>query len=300
MSVVERALKRLQKGSSPQSVTKQKPVARVANRRNAFHTPANRTDDAQIEAHGRIIEFSVEAMAEAGLYSKGNSQLADEYRMIKQPVLRKAIEQNEAGNSRGNLVMVASALGGEGKTFTSVNLSLSLASEKDWKVLLVDVDCRNPQLSRLLGVEKEPGIMDYLKDPELDIESLIMPTSVDGLSVLPLGNVDEHAAEHLASARMDELCEHFSSAGRNYIVVFDSSPLLLTAESPILSTQIGQVALVVMANATPRQAVLEAIEKLDSDRAIGLILNKADQGGDILKYGHGYGYGYGYPGRASG
>lgn len=296
MSVVERALKRLQKGT-PQSVTKQNPVARVATRRSGFHAPPNRPgSDAPIIAHGRIIEFSVEAMARAGLHAKGNSQLADEYRMIKQPILRKAMEQNGAENSRGNLLMVASALGGEGKTFTSVNLSLSLASEKDWNVLLVDVDCRNPQLSRLLGVENEPGIMDYLRDPELEIESLIMPTSVEGLSVLPVGTVDEHAAEYLGSSRMDELCEQFAAA-RNHMVVFDSSPLLLTAESPILSTQIGQVALVVMANATPRQAVLEAIEKLDSDRAIGLILNKAAQGGDILKYGNGYGYGY--PGRAT-
>ncbi len=298
MSVVERALKRLQKGGgAPQSVTGQKPVARVSRRRGPMQATPNRnsSESDSIHAHGRVIEFSVEAMSEAGLYSKGNSQLADEYRMIKQPILRKAADENDGGTSRGNLVMVASALGGEGKTFTSVNLSLSLASEKDWDVLLVDVDCRNPQLSRLLGVENEPGIMDYLKDPSLDIESLIMPTSVDGLSVLPLGSVDDHAAEHLASARMDELCERFASAGKRHIVVFDSSPLLLTSEAPILSTQIGQVALVVLANATPRQAVLEAIEKLDSERAIGLILNRAEQGGDILRYGNAYGYGY--PGR---
>ncbi len=292
MSVVERALKRLQKGS-PKSVTGQKPVARVSRRRPPMQAPVSRPNENEsIQAHGRFIEFSVEAMAEAGLYSKGNSQLADEYRMIKQPILKKAAEQNETGNNRGNLVMVASALGGEGKTFTSVNLSLSLASEKDWEVLLVDVDCRNPQLSRLLGVENEPGIMDYLKDPSLDIEAMIMPSSVEGLSVLPLGSIDDHAAEHLASARMDELCERFSAAGKHHIVVFDSSPLLLTAEAPILSTQIGQVALVVLANATPRQAVLEAIEKLDSERAIGLVLNRADQAGDILRYGNAYGYGY--------
>jgi len=294
MSVVERALKRLQK-DSPKSVQGQRPVARVARRRNMQRSGPNQsnTTDDTIVASGRIIEFSVEALAEAGLYSKGNSQLADEYRMIKQPILRKASDQAEAGDSRNNLLMVASALGGEGKTFTSVNLALSLASEKDWKVLLVDVDCRNPQLSRLLGVDDEPGIMDYLKDPSLAIDTMIMPTSVERLSVLPLGAMDDHASEHLASSRMDELCGHLSSAGKHHIVIFDSSPLLLTAEPAILSTQIGQVALVVMANATPRQAVLEAIEKLDENRAIGLILNKADQGGDILKYGSGYGYGYG-------
>jgi exopolysaccharide/PEP-CTERM locus tyrosine autokinase len=287
MSVVERALQKLQKNALPKSVTSDKRVARVTRREKA--TEEINTDDTII-AHGRIIEFSVEALSEAGLYSSASSQLADEYRLIKQPILRRASARGVDADPRGNLLMVASALGGEGKTFTSVNLSLSLASEKDWKVLLVDVDCKNPQLSRLLGVDDEPGILNYLRDSSMDIEKLIMPTSVEGLSVLPLGHVDDHAAEYLASARMSDLCDHLSSVGRHHLVVFDSSPLLMTAESPILSSQMGQIALVIMANKTPQQAVMEAIQKLDSNKAIGLILNRADNTGEILKYGTNYGY----------
>lgn len=283
MSVVERALKRLQtKGGVPQSVRAQSSVARVSRKKSPAVRPGGQPG---LVGEGRIVEFSTEALSEAGLCATGNTRLADEYRLIKQPILRKAADTGSEENPRGNLVMVASSLAGEGKTFTSVNLSLSLASEKDWEVLLVDVDCRNPQLSRLLGVENEPGLMDLLKDEDMTLESVVMPTSIPGLSVLPVGSADSHAAEYLTSSRMDELCERLSAMGQQHIVVFDSSPLLLTAESPILSRSVGQVALVVLANATPRHAVVEALEKLDSDRAIGLVLNRADHSGDLLAYG---------------
>jgi protein-tyrosine kinase len=288
MSVVERALKRLQsKGSLPQSVRSQPKVARVAKSRR----PESVTEHKGIVGEGRIIEFSTDALSSAGLCSTSNHRLADEYRLIKQPILRKASQTGQEGNPRGNLIMVASSLAGEGKTFTSVNLSLSLAKETDWQVLLVDVDCKNPQLSRLLGVEDEPGLMDLLRNDEITLESVVMPTNIPRLSVLPLGGVDEHAAEYLTSSRMDELCERLSMMGSRQIVVFDSSPLLLTAESPILSRSVGQVALVVLAEVTPRQAVVEALEKLDSDRAVGLILNRADHVGDLLTYGSYHSYG---------
>lgn len=293
MSVVERALKRLQSKGMPQSVRAQQPVARVARGQPLARAKPG-TYEEGIVGEGRIVEFSFDGLTAAGLYSAGNTRLADEYRLIKQPILKKAAETGSEENPRGNLLMVASALAGEGKTFTSVNLSLSLASEKDWKVLLVDVDCRNPQLSRLLGVSGEPGLLDHLRDESVTLESVVMPTNVNGLSVLPLGSVDDNSSEYLASGRMVALCDRLAAAGNRHIVVFDSSPLLLTSESPILSTQMGQVALVVMANLTPRQAVLEAIDKLDPERAIGLILNRADDGGDILRYGS---YTYGYPTR---
>lgn len=294
MSVVERALKRLQSQGTPRSVKAQRQIARVTPRRRDAGKPIVPAGEDQFVAGGHLVEFDIQSLAEAGLYAFGNNQLADQYRMIKQPILRKAAETGEGAEPHKNLVMVTSALAGEGKTFTSVNLSLSLASEKDWKVLVVDVDCRNPQLSRLLGVEQEAGLLDYLKDPSIQLESLILPTNIDGLSVLPLGTPDNDATEYLASARMQELCDDLTNNAGGHIVLFDSSPLLLTSESAVLSTQIGQVVMVVQANQTQRQVVVDALEKLDADRSIGMVLNRADQAGDLLNYGSGYGYGYGY------
>jgi protein-tyrosine kinase len=288
MSVFERALKSLKTNGAPQR--RVSPVASVVGKHGkpvVEDSTGNRVSIAlRPERH---VEFDLAALRRAGLYASGNERLADEYRIIKRPLLKKAREQNGISNERANLIMVASAIAGEGKTFTSVNLSMSLASEKDWQVLLVDVDCKNPQLSRLLGVRDEPGLLDFLREPAMTLDSVVLATSVERLNVLPLGTPSEDAAELLASARMSELCSSLASAEK-HIVVFDSSPLLLTTEPVVLSSQVGQVVVVVNAYKTPQQAVEEAVEKLDESLAIGLILNRISPEEGVLRYG-GYAYG---------
>jgi protein-tyrosine kinase len=300
MSIVERALKRIQANSDrPQrrdSSEERKPIARVTSAK--AQSPAQPSESSwdfltkEDDSRPRI-EFDLEMLGRAGFYSAGNNRLADEYRMIKQPIVRKAGQAaNLQDNGRENLLMVTSALPGEGKTFSSVNLALSLAREKDWNILLVDADCRNPQLCRLLGTSDQAGLLDVLRDPSLELESHVMPTNIDSLFVLPVGTVDENSTELLASERMSQLCEQLATSIGRWLVLFDTSPLLLTTESVILSDQVGQIALVVRANKTPQSAVLEAIGKLNQNKAIGLILNRADQGGEALAYGSYQAYGY--------
>lgn len=293
MSVIERALDRLRK-------QQQSPVGGQVRQQAATIARLSRLNKHEYDESSPLevsptsfIEFDLNAFSRAGLYSGQNNQLADQYRMIKRALLRSAVEGSAtAPDSRSNLLMIASAFPGEGKTFSSVNLALSIAKEKDWQVLLVDADCKNPQLSRLLGAEHSPGLIDALNDVDLKFESLILGTNIEGLTVLPLGGFDEHSAELLASSRMLELCERLSNPAHKRIVIFDSPPLLLTTESVILSSHVGQIVIVVRANRTPQRAVLEAIEKLDPDKAIGLILNRADEAGEG---GYGSYATYGYP-----
>jgi Mrp family chromosome partitioning ATPase len=187
--------------------------------------------------------------------------------------------------------MVASALPGEGKTFTCVNLCLSIARERDWTVVLVDGDCSKPHLTRLFAAENEPGLIDLLREPALTFDALVMPTDVPGLSLLPAGSRDPRASELLASKRMDELCATLSAGDPGRIVVFDSSPLLMTTEAIAIAANVGQIAVVVRANETRREAVLATLEKLDPTKAIACILNRNADGGEHSEnYGH-YGYG---------
>ena len=118
-----------------------------------------------------------------------------------------------------------------------------------------------------------------------------MPTDIPGLSLLPAGSHDPHASELLASRRMDELCATLSAEGAGRMIVFDSSPLLLTTEAAVLASRVGQVVVVVRANATPQHAVLAALEKLDPEKAIGCVLNQTS-GTTQLDSSYGY-YGYG-------
>src|SRR5690606_38566868 len=104
-----------------------------------------------------------------------------------------------------HLIMMTSALPGEGKTFTSISLAFSMALERDIHVLLVDADVAKPHISRLFGLEGERGLLDLLRDDSLDVESLILPTSVSRLSILPAGQRTENATELLASDRMRQI-----------------------------------------------------------------------------------------------
>lgn len=287
MSTVERALEKIRKARGAEAAARPQ-VARVTE----GAPPGGDPGQAASQKPHRSIEFDLDMLKNAGLVSTANSKLFEQYRVIKQPLLKKAAELQGDASQRGNLVMVGSALAGEGKTFTCVNLSLSLATERDWEVLLIDVDCKNPQLSHLLGVENEPGFLDLLKNKDLDLESLVLETNIPGLSVLPLGGRDAHAAEFLASLQMKRLCERLAVATPNRLVLFDSSPLLLTTEPLILATHVGQVVVVVQADRTPQQAVRGAIEKLDDTKAIGVVLNRAEEAVDEgTRYG-GYEYRY--------
>jgi exopolysaccharide/PEP-CTERM locus tyrosine autokinase len=280
MSRIEDALQKLQSRSSRPPAS---PVPRLATLEPRQHAYAGRriaVDSAQLRANGLLALDSEER------------RLAEQYRAIKRPLLRNAEPGVEPPLPRGNLLMVASALPGEGKTFTCVNLCLSIARERDWTVVLVDGDCSKPHLTRLFAAENEPGLIDLLRVPALNFDALVMPTDVPGLSLLPAGSRDPRASELLASKRMDELCEVLSSGDAGRMVVFDSSPLLMTTEAIAIAANVGQIAMVVRANETRREAVMAALEKLDATKAIACILNR---NATETEHAEGYGY-YGYYG----
>jgi exopolysaccharide/PEP-CTERM locus tyrosine autokinase len=258
----------------------------IVPREHAYAGHRIAVDMAQLRANG-LLALDVE-----------ERRLAEQYRAIKRPLLRNAASTVEPPLPNANLVMVASALAGEGKTFTCVNLCLSIARERDWSVVLVDADCSKPHLTRLFAAESQPGLIDLLRDPTLKFDSLVMPTDVPGLSLLPSGVRDVHASELLASKRMDELCAQLSAdGGGGRMIVFDSSPLLLTTEATVLASKVGQIVVVVRANETPQHAVVAALQQLDTAKAVGCVLN---QSWGAAEHGDNYGtYGYGDPASGS-
>ncbi len=291
MGRIEDAIAKLQaeRGSTP---VPPRPIGRTLDRGQAGAAPATPT------AHvygGKQIVIDTGRLAANGLLAPDSlqRQLEDEYRVIKRPLLRNAANVQDALLPFGNMLMVASALSGEGKTFTCVNLCLSIAREKDWSVVLVDADCAKPHLSQLFGAASEPGLLDVLRDPARSFDSVVMPTNIPNLAFLPSGARDRQASELLGSARMEQVCNEIAAKDARRIVIFDSAPLLLAPESTVLSSRVGQVLLVVKAFKTPFQAVLAAREKLDPAKAINLLLNEADDQNGLGGYGDGYGYGYG-------
>jgi exopolysaccharide/PEP-CTERM locus tyrosine autokinase len=204
-------------------------------------------------------------------------QLQDEYRHIKRPLIARVFGRGVERVANGHLIMMASAAPGDGKTFTSINLAQSMAQEKDMSVLLVDADVAKPHISSIFSLRQEPGLLDVLRDESLDVESVILPTNVPRLSILPAGTPSETATEMLASERMRATVARLAAYDPNRIVLFDSPPLLLTSESRVLAGIVGQIVLVVCAGRTPQRAVFDAIELLGEGRSVGLVFNQSNE-----------------------
>jgi len=215
------------------------------------------------------------------------SLLADEFRVVKRPVMRNATGPARIRN--GNLVMVTSALPGEGKTFTSINLAMSAAMEIEKSVVLVDGDVAHPDLPNMLGVRKGPGLLDLLTNPRLALAEALVPTNVDKLSILPAGAPEMRATELLASAQMERMLNDFSTRYPDVVFIFDSPPLLPTTEARELASHMGQIVMVVAADSTHQNAVKLALEMIARCEVVHMLLNKADKT-EVGSYYGNYGY----------
>jgi protein-tyrosine kinase len=235
----------------------------------------------------RRTELDLNRLAARGFVTPNapKSQLADEFRVIKRPIIRNALARDASGKNR-NLVMVTSALPAEGKTFTAVNLAMSVAMEYDHTVLLIDGDVAHPTLPSLLGVPSEPGLLDLLTRDDIDVSDALVRTNVDKLTVLPAGSRHRRATELLASEQMANLLHELALRYSDRIIIFDSPPLLATTEARVLASLMGQIIMVVAADTTTQNTVNQALATIESCEIVMMMLNKARQ----TEVGSYYGY----------
>lgn len=316
MSIIEQAVNALGKGKDTKrkraaeaSVNTQSLEAAAVN--TVQHEDGSRLDPHQAAAEIRnkranpyapdaptagttgIVHIPFRELRNLGMLTPDSprSAIAEEYRAIKRPLMI-----NIAGDSvttpipYGNLIMVTSALEGDGKTFCAISLALSIAMEQDKTVLFVDADTSKADAGKLLGVAAtSPGLIDLLQDAHASVADFILPTNVAKLRILPAGSVHTHANELLASARMQQLMLQLSEEDPNRVIIFDSPPMLLTTEATVLSDFMGQIVFVVSAELTPQHAVRQAIEQIGEEKMVGMVLNRSRK--RMNPYYHAYGYG---------
>jgi receptor protein-tyrosine kinase len=234
------------------------------------------------------IDIDLERLKARGFvtHDAPKSQIADEFRIIKRPIIHNARRTATSAIRNGNLIMVTSALPGEGKTFTAVNLAMSVAMELDTTVLLVDGDVAHPELPRVLGTPSSPGLLELLTTGEVDVSDAIVRTNVENLSVLPAGAHHRRATELLASEQMAVVLHELATRYPDRIVIFDSPPLLPTTEARVLASHMGQIVMVVAADSTRQHAVNLALATIENCEIVLMVLNKADKT-DVGTY---YGY----------
>jgi exopolysaccharide/PEP-CTERM locus tyrosine autokinase len=290
MSLVEQAIARMRNQANAAAAK----VAAAASTSSAPASPAapvmNRVAAPSKEAT-RIVIDRLALRAKGYLAEEGKEkQFANHFRRIKRPLVDKAMSNDTAVELR--VIMVTSALPGEGKTFSSLNLALSMAQERDVSVLLVDCDVAKRHIGEILGLRDEAGLLDALVDESLDVESLVVGTNVPGFSILPAGRRVETTAELLSSKRMRQVMAGFCVHNPRRIVLLDSPPLLITNEGRALLKVAGQIVLVMRAGHTPRHAVEDAVALFGPQHAGGIILNHVGGGGaDGYYYGYGSYYG---------
>lgn len=272
------------------SVTAVPPTGDAA----AQAAPAQATGGATNDS-SRYVELDLARLDGMGLVvpSAPRSQIAEEFRVIKRPILANAHGKGAAPVDNGNLIMVTSSVPGEGKSFNSINLAMSIAMELDNRVLLVDADVARPSILNLLGLPPAKGLMDVLLDEDVGLPDVLLRTNVEKLTLLPAGMPHKNATELLASGAMRSLLVELAHRYPDRIIIFDSPPLMVTTEAPVLAQSMGQLVMVVEAGRTTHAMVKQALAKVQGCPVKMLVLNKARYARTDGYYGY-YGYGYGY------
>jgi protein-tyrosine kinase len=284
MSLVEQTIARLKKqqqATAPRPPIDRSPHGVAPGPAPSEHAedPANmakqiRVDNADLRAKGYFPEQDCDR------------QFADQYRRIKQPLVDRALTGNAAAGTP-RVIMVTSALPGDGKTFTSINLALSMALERDISVLLIDTDVAKRDVTQVFGLADHAGLLDVLLDESMEPESVIVPTTTRGFSILPAGRRVAGTAELLSSSRTRQILTNLCTRNPRRILLLDSAPLLVTNEGRVMVKMAGQVVLVVRAGVTPKHAVQAAIELFDAQQAGGVVMNEVQTGFTEEYYAYG-------------
>ncbi|MDP1643983.1 MAG: XrtA-associated tyrosine autokinase [Thiobacillus sp.] len=264
-SLIENALNRQRSGhAAPFVATPVEPM---------FNAPG--ADDV-LEGNSQVQSINLARLRRMGVVAPDaeKSQVAEEFRIIKRPLIANAFGQGTARVKNGNLIMITSSLPGEGKSFCAINLAISMAMEMDRTVLLIDADVAKPRIPEYLGIHADKGLLDVLQDKDLKLSDVLIRTDIAKLTVLPAGRTYKRATELLASAAMTRLVEDIGNRYPDRIILFDSPPLLATSEASVLATHMGQIVMVVEAEKTSQEAVREALSHIQSCEVVGMLLNK--------------------------
>ena len=303
MSIIEQAVRRLEELKRAGIEVPVVPVpASPALGANAVKKPPIKTNvglnPARLEAvtevsaslvrRSREVEIDLSRLERNGYLvpSASRSQLAAQMRVIKQPLLANARGESAQTLIRPNLIQVVSAMPGEGKTFTAINLAMSIALEVDHSVLLVDADVLRPSVLQRLGVEPAPGLMDVLSSDSLDLADVMLRTNVPKLSLLPAGAASAKSTEFLASAAMESLLDELAAKYADRIIVFDAPPLIPTTESRVLASRVGQVVMVVEADRTTHAQIAQAYAAVEQCPVVLSILNRCHNKTSGETYGY--------------
>jgi protein-tyrosine kinase len=221
-----------------------------------------------VYSRSRVIQVDVKAALENRCVAMvPDMPEAEPYKVLRAQVLQRNLQRH------GNTVMVTSALPGEGKTLTAINLGLTFARHYNQTALLVDCDLRNPSIHRYLGLPGEKGLVDYLLDG-VNISDLIIWPSIEKFTVLSGGRPFAESGELLGSPRMKEVLVEMKGRYPDRYVIFDVPPILSCADALSFAHLVDSIVVVVQVGRTPIEDVKKALEQMPKEKVLGLVLNR--------------------------
>lgn len=240
---------------------------------------------------GKQIKLDFRALRQSGMITPDNmaSTLSNEFRGIKRRLLQKVRAPNTRATVN-NLIMVSSSLPAEGKTFSSVNLALSLAAERGLNVLLIDADVIRPSVGKVFVTPPREGLTDLLTGGVKQVSDVLYRcTDVPNLSVIFAGAPASDSPELISSGRMAELCRDLSASYTDRVVIIDTPPVLASPEPAILASYVHQLVMVVAADQTDKHQLRIALEAVSACQNVSLLFNKAPMWNEVEYAGY-YGY----------
>jgi len=239
----------------------------------------------------REVNLDFRVLRQNGMITPDNmaSVISNEFRGIKRKVLQKARDFNSRATVN-NLVMVTSSLPGEGKTFTSLNLAISLAAERGLQVLLIDADVIRPSLGNMFKAIPRDGLTDLLTGKTTRVSDVMCRCAeIPNLAVMFSGSAHSDSPELISSGKMADLCKDLSTRYPDRMIVIDTPPVLASSEPATLASYVHQLLMVVAADQTSRHELRKSLEAVASCKNISLLFNKAPRWNEA-EYTPYYGY----------
>lgn len=247
--------------------------------------PASVVEDPRVERVALSREFALGTVESTGRVAVDWAALKEErviattdphpaghaYRMLRTQVLQRA-------RSHGLTTLgVASAVNGEGKTLTAINLALSLAAEPNQTVVLLDLDLRRPSVARTLGLTVERGLESWFGGEEPTRNVCYGIEGVERLYVMPTLTPVTGSSEVLAGVATRKLFNELKGRDPGRVLLVDLPPVLLSDDALTIAPLLDGVVLVVNERRTRREDVVRVVELLGNTRIVGTVLNRSRQ-----------------------
>lgn len=283
------------KGTIAKSVEVTEKEAATASRELSIGVSGKKSEKGeQVPQHKKLVEeIDLVGLREGGYITPDMppNLMSEEFRIIKRTILLNAFSKGVQKSKNSNVILVTSSNPGEGKTFCTINLALSVATEQDTTVLLIDADFSKPEILNRLGVAGGRGLMDVVADSDLKLADCLIRTNIPNLVLLPAGRQHNLTTELLASERMETIVNEIANRYPDRLVIFDSPPVLASSAASVLALYMGQTVFVIEAENTTEPQIKESLNMISACENINLLLNQTRFSGSNKRFASYYGYG---------